>query len=258
MEHQEQNTAGGHADKGVIETKTCKTCKEKKLRTKEFFHKSSKGFHNDCKICRNTSRRKSPIARSEIELGFAYCYQCETVKRLTIDNFTKSTFTEKTKFKTCKTCRNKKSLEYSCKNKAKTKEYKSKYAKDNKARKNKLSQEWKAKNKEKVKASWSRYRKNRLHIIKAASLRRYKASPEKYRAKSNEYLARKRAHTVGWFEADKVKQLYVKATVLGLEVDHIVPLKSDIVCGLHCWHNLQLLDRNLNASKNNRYWPDMA
>ena len=42
-----------------------------------------------------------------------------------------------------------------------------------------------------------------------------------------------------------------------VEVDHIVPLQSPLVCGLHCEHNLQLLFRSANRSKANRVWPDM-
>jgi hypothetical protein len=40
-------------------------------------------------------------------------------------------------------------------------------------------------------------------------------------------------------------------------VDHIVPLKSPIVSGLHCEANLQILRRRENIQKYNRWWPDM-
>lgn len=69
--------------------------------------------------------------------------------------------------------------------------------------------------------------------------------------------ANKLMATPVWFEKDLVMTVYEKAANMGFEVDHIVPLNSDIVCGLHCWDNLQLLEREINVSKNNRYWPDM-
>lgn len=60
-----------------------------------------------------------------------------------------------------------------------------------------------------------------------------------------------------WFDKESIIDVYKEAEYFGLEVDHIVPLQSDIVCGLHCFDNLQLLSRKDNAAKGNRYWPDM-
>lgn len=60
------------------------------------------------------------------------------------------------------------------------------------------------------------------------------------------------------FERQEVKLLYKQASILrrttGLDyqVDHIVPLQSDIVCGLHTLANLQLLLRKENISKKNK------
>lgn len=60
-----------------------------------------------------------------------------------------------------------------------------------------------------------------------------------------------------WGDKALIEVVYAKAKVYGFEVDHIVPLKHQLVCGLHVWANLQLLDRNLNRTKKNRIWPDM-
>ena len=41
-----------------------------------------------------------------------------------------------------------------------------------------------------------------------------------------------------------------------MHVDHIIPLISDNVCGLHCWDNLQILEEHLNYKKQNKYQSD--
>lgn len=51
----------------------------------------------------------------------------------------------------------------------------------------------------------------------------------------------------------------LRESMLGIpyDVDHIVPLQSEFVCGLHCEANLQVIPRTVNRQKHNRWWPDM-
>jgi hypothetical protein len=41
------------------------------------------------------------------------------------------------------------------------------------------------------------------------------------------------------------------------QVDHIVPLQSSAVCGLHVQDNLSIIPKRQNIVKGNRHWPDM-
>lgn len=54
----------------------------------------------------------------------------------------------------------------------------------------------------------------------------------------------------------RMRKIYEDAHARGLQVDHIVPLASSIVCGLHVPWNLQALSEEENSKKGNKYWPD--
>lgn len=60
-----------------------------------------------------------------------------------------------------------------------------------------------------------------------------------------------------WADMDLINDMYAEAAYFGETIDHIVPLKSDVVCGLHVEANLQLLSRADNSAKRNRHWPQM-
>jgi 5-methylcytosine-specific restriction endonuclease McrA len=63
--------------------------------------------------------------------------------------------------------------------------------------------------------------------------------------------------TPSWADLDGIEDVYLEAEYMQMEVDHIVPLQSNLVCGLHVWDNLQLLTKSENCQKKNHYWPDM-
>ena len=75
--------------------------------------------------------------------------------------------------------------------------------------------------------------------------------------------ARQRSASPAWankFYIDEIyalAQLRTKHTGIEHHVDHIVPLKSHLVCGLHVEHNLRVIPKIDNSSKGNRVWPDM-
>ena len=58
-------------------------------------------------------------------------------------------------------------------------------------------------------------------------------------------------------ELRKRRDFETERTGMPYALDHIVPLKSWLVCGLHWEGNLQVITKDENSSKGNRWWPDM-
>lgn len=83
--------------------------------------------------------------------------------------------------------------------------------------------------------------------------------------KTSEYCmhryARKKAATPPWYEKEKdqILEIYAQArqlteqTGIPHQVDHIVPLRGTMVCGLHCLANLQILTKTENIKKKNKF-----
>ena len=85
----------------------------------------------------------------------------------------------------------------------------------------------------------------------------YASKKSEYRKRDSQRRAAFKQAVPTWYEEEQIKSVYQKADEYGLTVDHVVPLQSKKVCGLHCWANLQLLDKHLNSAKKNSFWPDM-
>lgn len=90
-----------------------------------------------------------------------------------------------------------------------------------------------------------------------------KANRAKCNATCTRYRAKQLKATPVWAddfvisEAYELAQLRSKVTGVIHHVDHIVPIRSKWVCGLHCEFNLQVIPGIENQSKSNRFWPDM-
>lgn len=88
------------------------------------------------------------------------------------------------------------------------------------------------------------------------ALRWIKANPAKALANVARRDAQKLRAIPAWADKDEIRAIYAAAAASRLEVDHIVPLRSPFVCGLHVSANLQLIASRDNKTKGNRHWPD--
>lgn len=131
--------------------------------------------------------------------------------------------------------------------------------------------EYRAANREKLKqqkTSWRIRNPERFLITVRARSKRYRARyPEKCAqqhakwAAANKHLRlaatnRRRAAklnaTPSWADQQLIELIYAEGRHRGLEVDHIIPLQGDSVCGLHVHYNMQLLTGRQNRAKGNR------
>jgi len=86
----------------------------------------------------------------------------------------------------------------------------------------------------------------------------------KIAAQTMKRYAQKIGATPKWADQKTILAFYqeaarlTKATGIRHQVDHIVPILSKMVCGLHVQNNLQILERIENIKKGNRHWPDQA
>ena len=107
-----------------------------------------------------------------------------------------------------------------------------------------------------------KYHKN-IELSRANMREKAKRYPAQRRASSARHNVEKLQASPSWaikFYIDgayEIAALRTKITGFAWEVDHIVPLRSKLVCGLHVIDNLRVIPRTQNRAKGNRHWPDM-
>ena len=101
---------------------------------------------------------------------------------------------------------------------------------------------------------------NKKRINKTNSIRRQRPHNKiKRLAETRNRQARKLNATPAWINKGYIELFYKGAkleearTGLKVEVDHIIPLQHDLVCGLHCEDNLQWLTKTANLQKSNSF-----
>lgn len=129
------------------------------------------------------------------------------------------------------------------------------YYKKNKNRIKSNVREYAANNSEKISANQKKWRTNNASKIKQyrkdnRGLYAYHAAKRRKRVKQA---------TPAWVNMEEIKQFYMLAAKLSNEtgipheVDHIIPLVHELVCGLHCPENLRVIPKVDNIKKSNKF-----
>lgn len=132
-------------------------------------------------------------------------------------------------------------MPYACP--AKQKEAQRKWYLENQERHNKRSSQWRKENVEKRKLYRAKYNEKQRHV------RRFQKAKQR---------ARSFQTTPKWLTAEDnalILGIYEMARTAGphYQVDHIIPLRGENVCGLTVPTNLQILHKDDNVRKGNRY-----
>lgn len=158
------------------------------------------------------------------------------------------------------------SAKYRHKNPEKRKESVRRYCDDNKGRLNKIAAQYRKDHPDKRRKTIAKYNANHRYSVRARNAEWAARNPGKRTAKASKYRAKKLQAMPSWADNQYIEDLYSNCReaehmfgAIGLDVkfnvDHIIPLQSDLVCGLHTEDNLQILSALENSIKGNHFIP---
>lgn len=107
-------------------------------------------------------------------------------------------------------------------------------------------------NKEKRTEFLNTWRKSNKDKLSGYAKKHYEANKHKYREKDAHRRALEVQATPVWVNRSELREIYAQCPK-GHHVDHIVPLKHPLVCGLHVPANLQIIPAAENLRKNNKF-----
>lgn len=137
------------------------------------------------------------------------------------------------------------------------------------------AKEWAEANKEKRKEQLKKWKEENPERVRELRRQSQARNPESTRKRLNRYLssekgkitaavhrdayrARVKQQSLGMYDRKAINLVYrtckmmTKTTGEKYEVDHIVPIKCDMVCGLHVSWNLRIITKAENRQKTNR------
>jgi hypothetical protein len=119
------------------------------------------------------------------------------------------------------------------------------------------NKDWYSQNKAYKQQQYKDWRDTHKEYCREETRRWVKANPDRKRALVARRNAARLKATPLWADPNAIRAIYREAdrltreTGIKHEVDHIVPLRSPLVCGLHIGANLQVLTREANKKKSN-------
>jgi len=117
-----------------------------------------------------------------------------------------------------------------------------------------LSREHYERNREQYLARIASWQQENPERRRATTAKWARDNPKKILASVRKRQAAKIQRTPAWADIRAIERFYMNCPP-GHQVDHVIPLRGDLVSGLHVLNNLQYLPKIENAKKGNQFDP---
>lgn len=163
--------------------------------------------------------------------------------------------------KSCRECRKIASRKLYLANREHLREKKREWYQANRERVCELNKKWRRANPALKRKADNKWRQANPERVRKKGREWWRANPDTVNAMKARRRAAKKKALASWISISAIKNFYTEArrltklTGVKHHVDHIYPLQSEYMCGLHVEANLQILTEKENVLKGNRTWP---